>query len=337
MNAPLQLRLELQRNPVADEVSAITAIVRPILKGILSSLKAEVVAEAGGPDNVKLFMLSRLRRVGDGDVGICFEYAVHDALLNNHAVVTERVFDALRMCNVPGHRVASILFGAEKGGTKTLIETAKDLLTNDSMLLYGKQGRPAKLKNYIDSFVAAFRKPDARLALPSSISGLWKADLFAGCRDSDRWVGTTLKVREGDLEGAKGLRIGIVPAAQGGRDGIYRDEAKNLVVCPLPYDGSFMQTFFEAWEVVVQFLAQDARVPAPHFLPRPGARQVARYLEDRRDFAVVQVIEALGPLAQPELLETQDKTADIVETSRIEEKATTASVLAPMPRDTSAG
>jgi hypothetical protein len=336
MNAPLQLRLELQRNPVADEVSAITAVVRPILQGILSSLKAEVVAEGGGLNQLKLFMLARLRRAGDGDVGICFEYAVHDALLNNHAVVTERVFDALRMCKVPGNRVTSILFGAEKGGTKTLIETARDLLTDQSVLLYGKQGRPAKLKNYIDSFAAAFRKPDARLSLPLSISGLWKADLFAGCRDTDRWVGTTLKVKAADLEGAKGLRIGIVPAPQGGRDGVFQDDAKNLVVCPLPYDGSFMQTFYEAWEVVVQFLTADARVPAPNFLPRPASRQVARYLEDRRDFPVVQVIDALEPLAQPELLETRDKEADVVETSRGVE-ATTASVLAPMPRDTSAG
>ena len=31
----IQLRLEFQRNPVADEVSAITAVVRPILTGLL--------------------------------------------------------------------------------------------------------------------------------------------------------------------------------------------------------------------------------------------------------------------------------------------------------------
>ena len=37
---PLQLRLEFQESPVFDEVSAVTAIVRPILSGILYSLKA---------------------------------------------------------------------------------------------------------------------------------------------------------------------------------------------------------------------------------------------------------------------------------------------------------
>lgn len=61
-----------------------------------------------------------------------------------------------------------------------------------------------------------------------------------------------------------------------------------------------------------------------------GMRDLGRYLEERRDSAVVMVIEALGPLAQPELLETQDKTADVIETSQGTE-ATTTSLLAPMP------
>jgi len=76
----VQIRSEEQQNPVADEALAITAVVRPILTGILYSLKADVVAEAGGRTGVKLKMLPRLRRPGDGDTGICFEYAVHDAV-----------------------------------------------------------------------------------------------------------------------------------------------------------------------------------------------------------------------------------------------------------------
>ena len=331
MGTSLQLRLELQRNPVSDEVSAMTAVVRPILRGILSSLRGDVVAEAGGHERLRLFMLARLRRPGDGDVGICFEYAVHDALSTGQAAVLERVHDALRMCNVPGIEVASILFGAEKSGTKTLIATARQLLTKDSVILYGKQGRPAKLRNYIDSLAAAFRKPDVRETLPHSISGLWKADLFAGCRDTDKWIGTTLKTNRVHLEGAKGLRVGIVPAFQGSSDTIYRDTTKNLVVCPLPYDGSFMQTFYEAWEVVVAFLSADARLPPENFLPRPASRQVARYLESRREYTVLEVIEGLGPLAQPELLETRDTAAPIFETSR-GGTSTTTTLLAPIPR-----
>ncbi len=326
----VQLRLEFQQNVVADEVSAITAVVRPILAGILYALKREVADEAGGYSGLKLLMLPRLRRPGDGDIGICFEYAVHDALRRRHPVVMDRVAGALRLCRLPGQEIASILFGAEKSGALTLIDTAKELLTPESVLLYGTAGRPVKLRRHIDSVAAAFRKPAARESLPQSISGLWKADLFAGHRDRDKWIGTTLKVNRAHLEGGKGLRVGIVPAHEGESDAIAKDESKNLIVCPLPYDRSFMQVFYQAWEVVVQFLASDAQVPREANLPRPPSRQVARYLEDRRAFPVVDVIEALEPLSQPHLLRTQETAAEITEQRS---RRTETSLLAPMPQE----
>ena len=49
----MQLRLQLQENPVADEVAAVTAVVRPILEGTLYALKADVVAEVGGYEDIK--------------------------------------------------------------------------------------------------------------------------------------------------------------------------------------------------------------------------------------------------------------------------------------------
>lgn len=111
----MQLRLQFQRNPVADEVSAVTAVVRPILEGLLFALKADIVAEVGGHENVRLKMLPRLYRPGDRDCGICFEYAVHDALNHGEATVTERVHDAMKTyCKVPGALTSSILFGLEK-------------------------------------------------------------------------------------------------------------------------------------------------------------------------------------------------------------------------------
>ncbi len=326
----LKLRLEFQENPVVDEVSAVTAIVRPILAGILYSLKQTVVDEAGGTEQVKLFMLPRLRRPGDGDIGICFEYAVHDAIRAKNPLIVERVYDALRKCNLNGQEMSSILFGAEKNGALNLIETASELLTDESALLYGKKGRPVKLKPHIRSIAAAFRNPTARLGVPQSISGLWKADLFTGHADSDKWIGTTLKINRNQLEGARGLRLGIVPANEGESDAIVMDDMKNLVVCPLPYDRSFMQAFYQAWEVVVQFLEADARLPNEARLPRPPSRQVARYLEDRRNFPVIEVIDALEALSQRHLLRTQEKGAILVET-RVADQETTSSVLAPMP------
>lgn len=326
----IQLRLQIQRNSVADEVSAITAVVRPILEGLLYALKSDVVSVIGTPSDITVKMLARLYRPGDRDCGICFEYAVHDALNRGEASVMERVYDAMRMCNVPGTQTSSILFGAEKSGSLNLIDTAKGILTEESRLLAGSRGQPAKLKRHIDSIASAFRKRAVRENLPWSISGLWKADLFVGNTDEDRWVATTVKINPTTLEGARGLRIGIVPAREGSTDRIRRDDSKNLVICPLPYDQAFMEIFYRGWQVVKQFIGNDATMPKEVYLPGYAERQVARYLTERREFPVVDVIEALELLSQPELLQTQKQNAALASRRGSNTEVETGAVVAPI-------
>lgn len=309
----MDIRSEIQQNPVADEVSALIAVIRPILIGLLGGLKADVVTELGGRDRVKLKMLPRLRRASDGDCGVCFELAVHDAIRRRDSMVMERVDTAVRgFCSLPGQELDSILFAAERTGSEQLIDTARDLITPDSVVMSGSRGRPVKLHRHLSGIAQAFRRPAARAALPYSISGVWKADLFLGTTDEDRWVATTVKSNPGDLERAPGLRVGIVPVRQGHSDAPFRDDSRNLVVCPLLYDGNFMQLFYEAWNIAQQFLAADARVPAEVALPSPAARQVARTLAERREFVVIDVVEALVPLAQPELLQSQEHQATVI-------------------------
>jgi hypothetical protein len=326
----IQLRLEQQQNRVSDEVSAITAVVRPILSGVLYALKKDVVESIGGYERVQLKLLPRLYRPGDGDCGICFEYAVHDAMNRGEDSVRERVVDALRECNVRGVQSASILFGAEKAGSVRLIDTASELLTDDSRLLAGNRGQPVKLRNHIAMVAAAFRRREFRELLPWSISGLWKADLFVGVRDKDRWVGTSVKINRDHLEPARGLRIGIVPTRQGSSDSIVKDDARNLVICPIPHDQAFMEVFYQGWQVVQAFMAADAQVPKEVALPRAPERQVASYLATRREFPVVDVIEALRPLSQPELLHTKERPAAVVD--QRDAGSDTNTLEAPIPR-----
>lgn len=113
----MRIQEELQLNPVGDEVLALTAVIRPILTGILYALREDVVAEAGGYDDVKIKMLSRHYQADDGDCGICFEYAVHEAMNCGDARVLERIKDAATLSNVPGNDIRSILFGIEKSGS----------------------------------------------------------------------------------------------------------------------------------------------------------------------------------------------------------------------------
>ncbi|HMH48369.1 MAG TPA: hypothetical protein VK538_11720 [Solirubrobacteraceae bacterium] len=309
----MDVAVQVQRNPVADEVSALVAVVRPILAGLLFGLKADVADEVGGKESVKLKMMPRMVRPGDGDLGICFEYAVHNAMLTGDGDVLERVDTALsRLCGVSGAQLGSILFAVEKSGSQSLINTNADLITTQSVLMSGVRGQPVKLGRHIGGISRAFRSREARERLPTSIAGVWKADLFLGKTDSDRWVGTSVRSNRLMLEGAHGLRIGIVPASETGTDAPYKDEGKNLAVCPLPYEGAFMETFYKGWELVQIFLAADAQLPAPNALPRAPARQVARMLAERREAPVVELIDTLAAVAQPELLYTEDERANVV-------------------------
>ncbi len=223
MAGELQLRIEQQRNSVADEVSALTAVVRPVLEATLFAVKDDIIKEAGGHENVSMAMLARIYRPGDGDCGICFEWAVHDAMRRREPMVQERVADALKKCRVPGKESASILFGAEKSGALRLIDTARELLTDDSRVLAGKVGQPPKLKSRLNLLRYALRAPSVRDWLPWSISGLWKADLFLGHTDTDRWIGASVKINPSAVESARGLRVAIVPSRQGRSDKVSVD------------------------------------------------------------------------------------------------------------------
>ena len=308
----MEITKQLQRSVVSDEVQALIAVVIPILQGTFLAIKRDAIEDAGGIERIKLRQLPRLYRPGDGDCGICFEYAVHDAIINNNNMVLDRIDTALsRHCRIQGGDPSSILFGAEKTGALQLIETAHDRLTSESRLLSGSKGQPCKLKKHIDSVAAAFRKRDLREKLPNSINGLWKADLFVGRTGPDQWVGTSVKINPRHLEAARGLRLAIVPSQQGRSDNIRNDNAKNLIIIPLPYDASFMEVFYQGWQIVQQFLHADAQVPKEVFLPRPPDRQVCRFLAERRDFPVSDVIDALRPLAQPELIDTNEEQLGI--------------------------
>jgi hypothetical protein len=306
----MKLAISNQKAPISSEVLARIAVIRPILEALLYGINKNVTEELGGAENIKLFMLPRAYREGNGDIGFCFEWAIHDAIQRQESSVIERLEDAGKQCKLHGKNFQSILFGIEKSGKTRIIDTAREILTDDSRILTGAQAQPPKLKSYINRLSAAFHRPETRKLLPYSINGLWKADLFFGSKDTDRWLGTTLKINAKSLEGARGLRIGIVPADQGASDKIYKDESKNLIVCPIPYDGSFMELFYSGWGIVQQFIYADARLPKPVNLPISADREVARQLEQRREFPVLDVIEALRPLSQNNLLETTEKNVD---------------------------
>jgi hypothetical protein len=296
----VKLQKEVQRSEVSDVARARIALSLPVLKGVLFALQRDRVDRLGGYESITLADLAREYREGSGDCGICFEYAVHDSLQAKNQQVHDLLSNVLNdFCGIKSG-AESILFGAEKSGGLSLIDTSQGLITSESRVLSGKVGQPAKLKKQWDTIKKALRDTKARDRLPTSIRGLWKADLFLGSSQEARWIGTTLKLNKSDFQGAAGIRLGIYPETRKG-EGPTRDENNNLVLCPLPYDAGFMEAFYSSFFAVKQVLLADAKVPKPVALPGAADRFLAQQFEDRREFSVLQIIEAMYPLGQPDL------------------------------------
>lgn len=319
----------IQTNDVHSEYEALFSVIHPILYGLTMTLKQDIVKQVGGYDKISLELFTRLYEPGDGDCGICFEYAVHDAIINKNQDVLERIDSALsKFCKIKGDTPSSILFGAEKSGQLQFIDSVMEHLTDDSILLPGTKGQPIKLKRHINGVVSAFRKPQDREKLPSSINGLWKADLFVGNTNIDKWVGTTVKINPKQLESARGLRLGIVPCRQGKNDKIYKHETKNLIVCPVPYDQSFMEIFYEGWIIIKKFILARGNMPKEIDLPSGLDRLVCKELVARKKFPILDVLEVLKNMGQPHLMYIEETEASI--TSKTKETMKINKIIAPM-------
>lgn len=319
----------IQTNDVHSEYEALFSVIHPILYGLAMTLKQDIVKQVGGYDKISLELFTRLYEPGDGDCGICFEYAVHDAIINKNQDVLERIESALsKFCRIKGDIPSSILFGAEKSGQLQFIDSVMEHLTEYSILLTGNKGQPIKLKRHINGVVSAFRKPQERAKLPNSINGLWKADLFVGNTGIDKWVGTTVKINPKQLESARGLRLGIVPCRQGKYDKIYKHETKNLIICPVPYDQSFMEIFYEGWSIVKNFIMARGEMPKEIDLPSGLDRLVCKELVARKRFPILDVLEVLKNMGQPHLMYIEETEASI--TSKTKETMKINKIIAPM-------
>lgn len=279
----------------------IYAMVAPILFGLLIGLKKEVIESCRGIDKILLRELARNYREGDGDCGICFEYAVHSAIRNNNPMVMEQIQNALSMCGIEGRNTTSILLGFEKSKILQINNELLNTLTETSTLLSGTNGERIKIKEYLEDIQKSFRFRNARSHLPAAIAGIWKADLFIGDLNTDMWVAASVKINPFALRYARGLAIGIVPS-KWGRNNLCKVQ-NGMVICPLLYENSFMQFFYSAWRCVRYFIRHDAKIPHEKFLSGIEELRVAEYLEKKREVPVLELVDNdLRKLAHPTLL-----------------------------------
>ena len=277
------------------------AMVAPILFGLLVGLKHEVIESCRGIDKILLRELARNYREGDGDCGICFEYAVHSAIRNNNPLVIERIQEALSLCGIEGRNTTSILLGFEKSRILQINNELLNTLTDNSILVSNINNKGIRIKKYLEEIQKSFRFQNIRKNLPVSINGIWKADLFVGNLDTDMWAAVSVKINPLSLRYANGLVIGIVPSKWNQEKPC---QIKNgMVICPLLYDNAFMYFFYSAWRIISEFIKYDAKVPHERFLSGIEELSVAQYLEQNRERPVLELVdEDLKRLAHPTLL-----------------------------------
>lgn len=129
-------------------------------------------------------------------------------------------------------------------------------------------------------------------------------------------------------------RIAVIPSMAGYSDAVRLDEQKNLVICPVPHDGSFMRIFHEGWRIVQHLCARNFEMPGKADIPSPVHREVARIFVERREFPIPDVIEAIRKFAQPELLTSSTEIVSNVpfETSAAPETSTIITPIASTSR-----
>lgn len=314
----MKYKLQIQRDEIGEATRARFAMLIPILTGMLLSTKRNIIEQAGGYEDISLEMFTRVYVEHPGDHGICFEYAVHECIRNRDPAIHPTISSVLEdFCGIKGG-AESILFGIEKHGPASVLETAKNALTEDSRVLVGKVGKPAKLKPHLDNLVRAHNSRTHLERLPSSIRGLWKADLFVGNPDRERWVGTTLKTNRRDIEKAPGLRVALYPEERN-KEGPKKEET--LVYCPLPYSSEFMQLFLATFNIVKQIVATKGKQPSRIALIYDDDQHVAKWLVDRAHFPLQGILAALEPIKQPQFLQEEvvesGATGDIIATAPI--------------------
>jgi hypothetical protein len=295
----MKYTLEVQTGYVTEPIRARFAMIIPILRGMLFSTKRNIVEQAGGHEKITFEMFCRIYIENPGDYGICFEYALHNSIRGRDSSIYDKISYVLdTFCKI-GPNVESILFGAEKSGAQSIIESTKSILTDNSKLLPGTQAPPTFLKRHLNNIALAMRSTSAALSLPASIRGVWKADLFLGNSDTDYWVATTLKTNRVQIEEAPGLRIAIYPESR-------RNEEPrmigSLIHCPLPYNIDFMQLFGATFQIVKQLIAAHGKQPHPAALVYFDDQEVAKWLADRAHFPVLDILDALENIKQVDLL-----------------------------------
>ncbi len=267
---------------------------------------------------------------GDG-----FEWAVHEAIMGGEPKVIDPVHAALRRASrsVKDAPPMSVMFGYERAKYLGFLDAVIDEAGTESYLLPEGRGRPFSFGPWVNKAAEGhLAEPD----LPRRIKKIWKTDLFLSTTEDPRYFAATIKSNYKQLEGGRGLRVGIVPesTALGNRPGVRYDQKHGLWVVTLDDPNGFMGLFNDGYHAVARAMCTLGKQQPPPYFTKPSAkgRKVQEQLEKYPDAKVFDIENALDEAAQQDLVVQNSKLVSVNAPEWLHIKQMAPKIISPKPK-----
>lgn len=322
-----------QAAPVDEYGRALYAVARSIVRALLDQLGSEDLTDLNvDRDRVTLRQLAKISRV-DRDKGLRgdgFEWAVHEAILGGEPKVVDPVSEVMRKASrhVDGTGPTSVLFGHERARYLGFLDAVIRNAGDEAVLLPDGRGHPYAFGPWV---ALAAKGKASESVLTERIKQVWKTDLFLTDVGHTKYLAATVKSNHRQLEGGRGLRVGIVPEARDLTRGIHRRD--NLWVVALPDPDGFMGLFNDAYRAVGRAICTLGRHDAPPYYTQPSAKaqRLQAQLERYGAATVIDVVDALNEAAQQDLITATHKLLSVEAPAWMQIIERETAVIAPRP------
>lgn len=327
-----------QNAPIDEYGRALYAVSRSVLRALIDSLSPQDLTILNTPlsevSMQQLAMVARMER-DKGMRGDGFEWAVHEAILGKEPSVINPISAALRKSSkyIKDAEPASLLFGQERAKYLGFLDAVVDEAGTESFLLPQGSGKPFKFGPWVS---VAAQGHTAEAVLNDRIKKIWKTDLFLSSEGNPRYFAATVKSNFAQLEGGKGLRIGIVPESTdaNNKSGVRFSHAHDLWVVTLADPNGFMGLFNDAYHAVARAVCTLGKHDTPPYFVRPTAKaqKIQEQLEKHPSARAVEIEDALNEAAQQDLVMSSHKLISVNAPDWLHVKAMAPKIISPKPK-----
>lgn len=225
------------------------------------------------------------------------------------------------------------MFGQERAKYLGFLDAVVGDAGDEAFLLPSGSGRPFQFAKWIPT---AAQGSQAEFSLPDRIKQVWKTDLFLSTVDDTRNLAATVKSNYSQLEGGRGLRIGIVPESlhKQNRTGIFHNKKTDLWVASLADPNGFMGLFNDGYRAVMRVVCTLGKQPAPSYWVKPSAKaqRVMAQLVKYEGARVLEVESALDNAAQQNLVGVKQQLVGVNAPSWLHVKTMAPKIISPKPK-----